>query len=85
MDWETVGNYFAARMQEPSTYVGLGAMVTGIGIKIAPEYWNAITFIGLGIGGFLATVIRERKKTTPAEIKEIVKDTVKPTAVEPGK
>lgn len=77
-------DYLAARMQEPSTWVSLGAMATGLGFAIAPEYWQAISAIGLGIGGFIGAALRERKKTTPAEIKEVVRDVVVPSAVQKG-
>lgn len=81
---DTAVGYIVARLQEPSTWVSLGSMLTGLGIVIAPDKWQAIMGIGLGVGGFLGAVLRERKKTTPAEIKEVVKDTVVPNAVQPG-
>lgn len=78
--WE----YLAARLQESSTWVSIGSIITGLGFVIAPEYWQAISVIGLGLGGLLGAVLRERKKTTPEEIKAVVKDTVVPNAVQPG-
>ncbi len=73
--------YVTARMKEPSTWASLGIFVTGIGWNIAPEYWQAIAGIGMGIGGALGFVLRERKKTTTAEIKAVVAATVEPSAM----
>lgn len=81
---DTAIAYIVARLQEPSTWVSLGSMLTGLGIVIAPDKWQAIMGIGLGVGGFLGAILRERKKTTPEEIKTVVKDTVVPNAVQPG-
>jgi hypothetical protein len=58
--------YIIARLQEPSTWVGLGSFLTGVGVVVAPEYWEAITGVGLAIGGFLAVVMKEGT-TPPAE------------------
>lgn len=80
---ESIFEYLAARIQEPSTWVSLGAFFTGIGWQVAPDYWQAIAGIGMGLGGFLGTVMRERKKTTPTEIKDVVKETVTPAAIKP--
>lgn len=81
---DTAVDYIVARLQEPSTWVSLGSMLTGLGIVIAPDKWQAIMGIGLGLGGLLGAILRERKKATPAEIKEIVKETVVSGAVKPG-
>lgn len=70
-------DYLAARFSEPSTWVSLGVLFTGMGWQIAPDYWQSIAGIGMGLGGLLGTILRERKKTTTAEIKDVVEDTVK--------
>lgn len=49
------------RLKEPSTWAGIGTLITGVGIAIAPELWQAITAIGLGVGGLLAVLIPEQK------------------------
>lgn len=77
-------DYLAARLQEPSTYVSLGSLLTAIGFKVAPQYWDSIAMICMGGGGLLGAILRERKKTTSAEIKQAVKETVVPSVVKPG-
>ena len=68
--------YLIARFQEPSTWVSLGTMLTGIGVVIAPEYWQVIMGVGMTAGGAAGAALRERKKTTSAEIKAVVVQTV---------
>jgi hypothetical protein len=75
--WE----YLAGRMQEPSTWVSLGTLFTAAGWAIAPEHWQLIAAIGMGIGGILGTVLRERKKTTAAEVKNVVEAVTKAEAL----
>ena len=57
-------SYIVARLREPSTWVGLGSFLTGVGIVLAPELWEQITAIGLGVGGFLAVVVKEATPPT---------------------
>jgi hypothetical protein len=75
---DAILDYAVARLQEPSTWVSLGTMLTGLGVVIAPEYWQAIMGVGMSAGGLAGVVLRERKKTTPAEIKKVVEQTVEP-------
>lgn len=84
MNWTAVKEYLYARMAEPSTWVSLGSVFTGLGVVIAPDKWQAITAIGLGLGGLLGAGLRERKKTTPEEIKQVVEQTVEPKALKNG-
>lgn len=51
--------YIVARLREPSTWVGLGSFLTGVGVIVAPELWQQITAIGLGVGGLLAVIVKE--------------------------
>ncbi len=76
-----VAEYLVARAQEPSTWVSLGSVFTGVGFVIAPDKWQLIAGIGMGVGGLLGAVLRERKKTTAAEIKTVVKEVVEPEAL----
>lgn len=80
---EKILEYLVSRMQEPSTWVSLGVLATGIGWNIAPDYWQAIAGIGMGLGGLLGTILREHKKTSAVEIKNVVEAVVKPQAMEP--
>ena len=75
--------YLSQRLKEPSTWTSLGILVTAIGWKAAPQYWDSIAMIGMGIGGILGAVLAERKKTTPAEIKAVVQAVAKPEAIKP--
>lgn len=54
-------SFFATRLREPSTWIGLGSMVTAIGFAVKPELWQAISAIGIGIGGLLAVLLPENK------------------------
>ena len=74
----SIWEYLASRLQEPSTWVSIGTLLTGVGVTIAPDYWQSIMGIGMGLGGLLGAVLRERKKTTPSEIKAVVEAVVKP-------
>lgn len=49
------------RLKEPSTWVGLGSLVTAIGFAIKPELWQQISAVGMGIGGLLAVILTEKK------------------------
>ncbi len=79
---DSILEYLAARLQEPSTWSSLGVLFTGVGVVVAPEYWQAIMGIGMIIGGLLGTILRERKKTTATEIKSVVEAVVKPSAMD---
>ena len=50
-----------SRLKEPSTWAGIGTLITGVGIALKPELWQAITAIGLGVGGLLAVLLPEQK------------------------
>ena len=51
-----------AKLREPSTWVGLGSLVTAIGWNIKPELWAQISGIAMGIGGLLAVILSEKGK-----------------------
>jgi hypothetical protein len=53
--------WMLARLQEPSSMIGIAAMVSSLGWKIDPAKAGAITTAALFIGGFLAFVLREKK------------------------
>lgn len=51
--------YIAERASEPSTWAGLGSLLTGVGVYVAPDQWREIMGIGMSVGGFLAVVLRD--------------------------
>lgn len=53
-------DYVIARLREPSTWVGLGSFLTGVGFAIAPELWQQITAVGLGVGGLISVLMSEK-------------------------
>lgn len=52
-----------ARMKEPSTWVGLGSLVTAAGFALRPDLWQQISVIGMGVGGLLAAILAEKSGT----------------------
>jgi hypothetical protein len=50
----------AARLREPSTWVGVGSLVTAVGFSVAPELWKEISAVGMGVGGLLAVLMSEK-------------------------
>jgi len=61
--------YLLDRMKERGTWLSLGTALTGMGVAIAPEQWQIIMAVGMGIPGivtaFIPPVIQE-KNITPA-------------------
>lgn len=69
MDWNAFFSYIVARLCEKTTWVSLGTMLTGIGVALKPDQWQAIMAIGMGVSGFISTVLPARvleKNVTPA-------------------
>ncbi len=58
---EAVTQWLADRLSEKSTYVGLGMLVTVLlGHSIAPEYASALDAMGMGVGGLLAVLVKDK-------------------------
>ncbi|CAB4171508.1 hypothetical protein UFOVP1349_37 [uncultured Caudovirales phage] len=57
---KSILQYAIDRADEPSTWIGIGSMFTAIGWAINPETWQAISYIGMGVGGFAAMVLKEK-------------------------
>ena len=55
-------DFIADRLKEPSTWMGLGSLVTAIGWQFSPELWQAIAAVGMGIGGLVAVLLAEKRK-----------------------
>jgi len=62
--------YVVNRLQEKSTWVSIGTLLTGLGVMIKPDQWQAIMGIGMGVGGLLGTLL-------PAKVLE---ENVKPSS-----
>lgn len=52
-----------ARLKEPSTYAGVAFLLGLVGVKIAPEAWDGVLQVVAALGGVLAVVIPETKKS----------------------
>lgn len=56
-------NYMLERLKEKSTWTSLGVALTGIGVNISPDKWQAIMGFGMGaialIGVFLPARVTE--------------------------
>ncbi len=52
------------RLIEPSTWQGLAAILTGVGVALSPEMWQAIGAAGVAIIG-LVQVIKKERETPP--------------------
>jgi hypothetical protein len=54
-------NYILERLKEPSTWRGLLALATALGVKLHPEMQEAILSTGLALIGLINMVRVERK------------------------
>jgi hypothetical protein len=54
-------NLIASRLREPSTWVGIGSLVTAVGFAVKPELWQSISAVGMGLGGLMAVLLGETK------------------------
>jgi hypothetical protein len=53
--------WLGARLREPSTYLGLGALLAAFHLADASSGVSAVTSIGLGIGGIIGILLPEGK------------------------
>ena len=54
--------WIAARLKEPSTYVGLATIATAAGIFLSPELWLGIGTAGAAIVGLIQVIKKEIEK-----------------------
>lgn len=54
-------SWFADRLREPTTWLGLDAVLSSVGIVVDPELSESIKHIGLGFAGVVLFVMREKK------------------------
>jgi hypothetical protein len=52
-------SWLGARLREPSTYAGLAVLLAAAHIADASTWTNALTSIGVGIGGVIAIMLPE--------------------------
>lgn len=53
MDW------ILDRLKEPTTYAGIFAGLTAVGVQIAPELADAIMSAGIGVVGLVLVILKE--------------------------
>jgi hypothetical protein len=58
--------YLLERLNEPSTWRGLFALLTAVGLKLHPEMQEAILTTGLALIGMINVVRKESDATKPA-------------------
>lgn len=51
------------KMKEPSTWVGLGSLLTAVGFAVRPDLWQQISSVAMGLGGVLGILLSEKKST----------------------
>jgi len=54
--------YIMARLAEPSTWRGIMALLTSVGLAISPEQAVAITSVGIGLIGLIGTFVPDKPK-----------------------
>ena len=54
-------DFVIGKAKEPSTWVGLGSLLTGLGFAIRPDLWQQVSSIAMSIGGLLAILLSEKK------------------------
>jgi hypothetical protein len=60
-----IWNWLKERFTEPSTYQGVVAIGSAIGVTLSPELWEAIASFAVGLIG-LIQVIKKEKQNDPA-------------------
>jgi hypothetical protein len=54
-------SWLLARLKEPTTYLGLTAILSSMGIVLDPELTQNIQTAGLGVAGIILFIMREKK------------------------
>jgi hypothetical protein len=55
-------SWLSARLQEPSTYAGLAAMLSAFGLSLDAGLLHDVMLIGTGLGGLVAFVLPQAKQ-----------------------
>lgn len=53
--------WFLDRLKEPTTYLGITAILSSAGIVLDPELSQSIQTAGLGVAGIILFVLKEKK------------------------
>lgn len=53
--------YLVSRLKEPSTWAGLAALASAFGLTVSDDLTQAISALGVAIGGLLAVFLAEKK------------------------
>jgi hypothetical protein len=53
--------YLLERLKEPSTWRGLTALLTAVGVTLSPEQANALVGAGLALMGVLGVFTQDKK------------------------
>ncbi len=60
--------WIAARLSEPSTYAGLGMLLVVMHLNAPAGVTQSITYIGMGVGGILSIVLKEKGAIIPTAV-----------------
>lgn len=60
--------WLAARLVEPSTYLGLSTILVLLHLGAPPGLTQSITYIGMGIGGVLGIILKEKGIAVPPQL-----------------
>lgn len=64
-DWNAAVAFIIARLQERTTWLGLVALATIAGWRIAPEHVELIVQGGLAAGGLLLVAVKDKEPPAP--------------------
>jgi hypothetical protein len=53
--------YLLARLREPSTYAGLGALLAAVGLHLSAAELGAVVNVAVAIAGLAAVLVPEQK------------------------
>jgi len=53
-------SYLLERLREPSTWRGLTALLTAVGVALSPEQINAVVSAGLALMGVLGVFTKDK-------------------------
>lgn len=54
-------SWLLARLKEPTTYLGITAMLSAAGVALDPELIKQISAAGVGVSGLILFVLKEKK------------------------